>query len=141
MNTSTQTPPVTIRLGSYVAIIQVAVAFGVGIYLIYRDLTSGVSGTIESEAAAAQWIGTGTAVFIFILFGVVLAGATSLLRGKTWGRSPIVMMGALLLPVAWYMISEGMVAAGAATGISAVCALGLILHPRSTGWIADRYGR
>lgn len=141
MNSSAQTIPTTIRLGAGAALLQVAVAFSMALYLIYADLTSDVSDTIESEAAAAQWIGTGTAIFIFILFGVVLAGAINLLRGRNWGRSPIVMMGVLLLPVAWYMMSEGMVLAGIGTGILAVAALVFMLHPHSTEWIAANYGR
>lgn len=141
MNSSAQTVPTTIRLGAGAALLQVLVAFGTAFYLIYADLTSDVSDTIESDAAAAQWIGTGTAIFIFILFGVVLAGAVNLLRGGNWGRSPIVMMGVLLLPVAWYMMSEGMVLAGIGTGILAAAALVFMLHPRSTEWIAANYGR
>lgn len=131
----------TIRFGAGAALLQVLVAFGTAFYLIYADLTSDVSDTIESDAAAAQWIGSGTAIFIFILFGVVLAGAVNLLRGGNWGRSPIVMMGVLLLPVAWYMLSEGMVLAGIGTGILAAAALVFMLHPRSTEWIAANYGR
>lgn len=141
MNSSAQTVPTTIRLGAGAALLQVLVAFGMAFYLIYADLTSDVSDTIESDAAAAQWIGTGTAIFIFILFGVVLAGAVNLLRGGNWGRNPIVMMGVLLLPVAWYMMSEGMVLAGIGTGILAAAALVFMLHPRSTEWIAANYGR
>lgn len=141
MNSSDQAIPTTIRLGAGAAILQAAVAFVMAICFIYADITSDVSDTIESEAAAAQWIGTGTAIFIFILFGVVLAGAINLLRGGNWGRSPIVMMGALLLPVSWYMMSGGMVPAGIGTAVLAIAALVFMLHPRSTEWIAANYGR
>lgn len=141
VSTPKQAAPVTLKIGALVALLQSLVAFGVAIYLIVADFTSEATPTLESEAAAANWIGTGTAIFIFILFGTVLAGAISLLRGRHWGRSPIVMMGVLLLPVSWYMVSEGLIGAGIATALSAIAALVGLLHPRSTEWIAENYGR
>lgn len=121
--------------------LQSLVAFGIAIYLIIADFTSDAAPTLESEAASVNWIGTGTAIFIMILFGTVLAGAVSLLRGRHWGRSPIVMMSILLLPVSWYMLSEGLITAGIATLLSAIAALVGMLHPQSTAWIAANYGR
>lgn len=141
MTTPKQAAPGTLKTGALVALVQSVVAFGVAIYLIVADFTSEATPTLESEAAAADWIGTGTAIFIMILFGTVLAGSISLLRGRHWGRSPIVMIEVLLLPVAWYMLSEGLILAGIATVVSAVAALVFILHPRSTAWVAENYGR
>lgn len=140
VSTSTPTAPSTLRIGALVAVIQSLVAFGIGIYLIISDFTSDAAPTLESEAAAANWIGTGTAVFMFIIFGTVLAGALSLLRGKHWGRSPVVMIEVLLLPVAWYMLSEGLILPGVVVALSAVAGLVCVLHPRSTKWVAANYG-
>lgn len=139
MSRSTRTLPGTLKFGAIISLIQVAVAFSFAIYFIIKDLTSGVTESVESSAAAANWIGIGTALYIFLLFGTVCAGAVSLLLGRTWGRTPLVMMDALLIPVAVYMAMEGLWAPAVAVGLAAVLSLGGVLHPQSTAWVAENY--
>lgn len=139
MSRSTRTLPGTLKFGAIISLIQVAVAFSFAIYFIIKDLTSGVTESVESSTAAANWIGIGTALYIFLLFGTVCAGAVSLLLGRTWGRTPLVMMDALLIPVAVYMAMEGLWAPAVAVGLAAVLSLGGVLHPQSTAWVAENY--
>lgn len=130
------------RFGAIVAIVQALVAIVVGFYLIYKDLTDDGSGeTLVSEAAAADWIGTGTAIFIFIIFGTVAAGAFSLLQGKNWGRTPIIMLEIILIPISGYMVTEGLTAIGIAVLLSAILALVGLFHPQTSEWLSGQYER
>ena len=128
------------RFGAVVAIIQAVIAVIIGFYLIYKDLTNdGTAETLVSETAAANWVGTGTAIFIFIVFGAVGAGAVSLLQGKNWGRTPIVMLEVILIPISGYMITEGLLTAGIPVLISAILELIGLFHPQTSGWLASQY--
>lgn len=139
VSSSTRTVPGTLKFGAVISLIQVAAAAAVAIYLIVADLRGGAGASIESDAAAADWIGVGTAVFLLILFGTVGAGAVNLLSGRTWGRTPLVMMDVLLIPVAVYMGMEGLWAPALAVGLAAVLSLGGVMHPQSTAWVAENY--
>ncbi|GAB3941850.1 hypothetical protein GCM10028828_07450 [Corynebacterium tapiri] len=119
--------------------LQALIAFGFALALIVSDIRSNGTSSAVSDASAVNWIGTGTAVFIFIVFGVVFAGALSLLAGRGWGRTPLVMISLLLLPISFYMASESLPAAGIALGLSAVVCLVCVLHPRSTEHVASLY--
>ncbi|AWB81419.1 hypothetical protein C3B44_02825 [Corynebacterium yudongzhengii] len=140
MNASSRTVPVPLKFGAIIGLIQAGVAFAVAIYLTVMDLTNATTRNLESDAAAANWIGVGTAIFIFILFGTVAAGAISLLRGRGWGRTPLVMMNVLLVPVAVYMAMEGLWPLAVVVGLAALLGLGGVLHPQSSAYAAESYG-
>ena len=135
--------PTILRIGAFTTVLQSLVAFAAAFWLIYRDLqTLGEdSPSLESAAPAADWIGTGTAVFIFFVFGTTLVGGLSLLRGRHWGRGPIVLLEFLLVFVAFYMFSGGAILAGVITAISVVLVLVGMFHRSSVEWFATSYGQ
>ncbi len=134
--------PAVLKFGAGVTIVQAIVAFVIGVLFIMEDFrTMGEEDSLVSEAGAANWVGTGTAVFIFLIFGAAAAGAVSMLRGHTWGRGPIVLLQILLLFVAFYMFSGGQPAAGATVALSAVLILVGVLHPKTNEWYSSVYGR
>lgn len=133
--------PGVLKFGSLVSVLQGIVAILVGLFLVVEDFrTMGQEDSLVSESGATNWVGTGTAVFIFIVFGVAIAGTVNILRGNTWGRGPIVLLQILLLFVAFYMFSGGQAAAGAAVGLSALLILVGVLHPKSNDWFSTVYG-
>lgn len=133
--------PGVLKFGSLVSVLQGAVAIVIGIFLIVEDFrTMGQEDSLVSESGATNWVGTGTAVFIFIVFGAAIAGTVNILRGRTWGRGPIVLLQILLLFVAFYMFSGGQPAAGAAVGLSALLILVGVLHPKANEWFSTVYG-
>lgn len=125
-------------MAAYVVIAQAIVAFLTGIWLIVSDFTEGTD-DITSSAPAAGYVGTGTAIFIFIVFGAAAAAAVGLLKGKSWGRGAIVLLEALLLFVAFYMFSGGAYLAGALVAVTSIATLVGLFHPRSWQWFADKY--
>ena len=139
MSTSSRSLPAPLKFGALIGLVQAVIMFAVAVYFIVADIVGGAGASVESAAAAADWIGVGTAVFIFIVFGTVGAGAISLLSGHTWGRTPLAMMDLLLLPVAVYMGMEGLWLAAIAVGLLAILGLATVLHPRSSAWAEENY--
>lgn len=134
-------PPAPLRFAAIVALLQSVAAIVYGITLAVRDLQGEEDPTIVSDSANAQFIGLGTAVYIWIVFGIVAAGAIALLRGATWGRGLLVFMQILLFAVVFFMFKGGAILLGIVTGLSVLFILGGTLHPQSTAWMATRYGR
>ena len=81
-----------------------------------------------------------TALWFFFIFGAVLTGAVFLLRGKQWGRGPIVMLNLCLAGVAFYMFTSGAIALGLITAIFALGAPGCMFNPKAVDWAANAYG-
>lgn len=121
---------------------QTLIGIGFALWLAFSDFRqTGLSQDITSESTNASWIGLGTAIFMIIIFGFVLAGAISLLRGHRWGRGPIVLLEIILLPIAFQMFSGGTILLGTVTVVTAALALIGIFHPRSIEWFSENYGR
>lgn len=134
-------PPAPLRFSALVAIVQATVAIVFGAVLAVRDLVGKNDPSVVSDSVNAQYIGIGTAVFIWIVFGIVLAGAIALLRGATWGRGPMVYMQLLLIAIAFFMFQGGAIVLGIVTALSVVLILVGAFHPQATAWVATRYGR
>lgn len=133
-------PPSQIRWASLIAILQSLVGIGYAGILVYREIVGAEDPSLVSESANVSWVGYGTAIFFLIIFGTVLAGAVSLLRGRKWGRGPMAMFNIILLPISYYMFSEGLVLFGFVTVVSAILVLVMLFNPRSVEWAAARYG-
>lgn len=134
-------PPPVLKFGALITILQGIVAFVIGVLFIIEDFrTMGEEDSLLSETDATNWVGTGTAIFIFIVFGAAVVGAINMVRGRTWGRGPIVLLQILLLFVAFYMFSGGQPAAGAAVALSAILILVGVLHPKTNEWYSAVYG-
>ncbi|AKK10540.1 hypothetical protein [Corynebacterium uterequi] len=139
MTTSPRLVPAPLKAAAIAAIIQALCAFGYSIYLIGKDLTTSSSEAVVSDTAAAQWIGTGTAIFLLIAFGAMFAAAVAALRGRVWGRGLIILMQAILLGCAWYMVSASMWPLAIVTAASALVGIVGTLHPESMGYAAAQY--
>ncbi|QPK79708.1 hypothetical protein G7Y31_03110 [Corynebacterium lizhenjunii] len=138
---SAASAPAPVRLAAVIAIVQSLAVIGFGCFLIYRDITHASNDSMVYEGSAPARVGTGTAVFLFICFGFVIAGTFAMLKGKRWGRGAIVLMEFILAACSFQMMSAGAVALGVATLASALVALFLLMFvPASTQWAAAHYG-
>lgn len=135
---SAHVPPM-LRFGAVVVLIQCLAMFAYAASLIYAQFTGVDHSTLESDAAAANFVSLGTAIFILLIFGFVAFVAVSTLRGRPRGTGAIVLIEAILIGVAFYMFSGGAVALGIATLLSAVLALVGIFHPQSAQYNEARY--
>ena len=82
---------------------------------------------------------TGPPFSFLSFFGVVAFAGVNMLRGKRWGRGPVIMLQMLLLPIAYYIFSAGQWLWAIPVGVIALVGLGLSFHPRSLAWAAQTY--
>ncbi|ERJ43028.1 membrane protein [Corynebacterium pseudodiphtheriticum 090104] len=132
-------PPATIKFASLIAVVQSVIALIFAGVLIWREIINAENNSIASDAATANWIGAGTAGFIAIIFGTIVAAALSQYRGKRWGRGPIVLLQVILAASSFQMMSGGAVFFGIFILASAVIALLMIFHPQSNAWMELHY--
>lgn len=132
-------PPAQIRWAGIIAIVQSVIAIAFAAFLVFRDITDAEEYSLVSDTSNIGWVGTGTAIYIFIIFGTVLAGAISMLRGNKWGRGPIVLLEVLLLGVAYFMFTGGAWPFGVLTALSAVLALYFLFNRNSFEWSEAHY--
>lgn len=132
--------PQAVYIAAGIAILESFAAIGFGLFLAYRNLTGAENDSMVSTGAAAQWVGVGTAVFILICFGFVIAGALAMLRGARWGRGAVVLLQFILAASSFQMMAGGAVPLGIAVLASAVIALVLLMFvPASVQWAASHY--
>ena len=60
--------------------------------VVYNAFFSHDVGAVFSEQGRGPLLGYGTAVFFFVIFGVVAFAGVNMLRGKRWGRGPVIML-------------------------------------------------
>ena len=129
------TVPAPMKVAAIVAILEGVVAIAGGVYFAITQAQMGTDETlVESDTPAFAFVGVGTAIFVLLVFGPMLAGAVGILRGHTWGRSLIVFLNVLLLGISVYMFSGGATTLGVITLFAGLLALGCALHPASTSW-------
>lgn len=134
-------PPAPIRWASIIAILQSLVALGYGGFLAYRNVIGVEDPTVVTEGESnMEWVGIGTAVYLLIIFGTVIAAAISMLTGRRWGRGPVVFLQIILLPISFYMVQGGAYLFAAVTGISALLGLVMLFNSQATQWAAARHG-
>ncbi|MBL1076281.1 hypothetical protein JK358_17930 [Nocardia sp. 2] len=122
--------PGTVRAAGVLVALEGAIGVTVAIVLIVRGLTGADQHVVN---------GYGTAAWLVILAGAVLAAGVALYLGKRWGRAIAVLANLLLLPPAWYMFTSHQPVFGIPLGIAAVVALGLLFAPASSQWMAAGY--
>lgn len=128
-------PPATVKFASLIAIVQSTIALIFAGFLIWREIIDAENPSVASDAATANWIGAGTAGFIIIVFGTIVAAAVSQYRGKRWGRGPIVLLQVILAASSFQMMSGGAVFFGIFILASALIALMMVFHPQSNSWM------
>lgn len=132
--------PQPVLIGAGIAVVQAIAVIIFGIVLIIRDVTDAKNESMVSDAAASGWVGTGTAIFLFIVFGFVIFGAVAMIKGKRWGRGAIVLVQFILAASSFQMMSGGAIALGVLVLLSAAVTLWLLmLVPASTQWAASHY--
>lgn len=132
--------PQPVLIGAGIAVVQAIAVIIFGIVLIIRDVTGAKNESMVSDAAASGWVGTGTAIFLFIVFGFVIFGAVAMIKGKRWGRGAIVLVQFILAASSFQMMSGGAIALGVLVLLSAAVTLWLLmLVPASTQWAASHY--
>ncbi|CAB0553289.1 hypothetical protein CIP107546_00587 [Corynebacterium diphtheriae] len=133
-------PPTTIRNAGIIAIVQSAIGLGFAVFLVLRSITGAPEESIVYETdTAVTSVGVGTAIFFVIVFGTVIAGAIMMMRGKRWGRGPVIMLEILLLPIGFYMMSGHALLLAVVTCASAIATLVYLFSPRSLDWAARNY--
>ncbi|QNE90584.1 hypothetical protein H0194_08380 [Corynebacterium incognita] len=132
--------PQTIVIAAIIAIIQSLCAIGFGFFLVFQDITKGQAPDVLSDASSSQWVGTGTAVFIAVVFGFIIAASIALLKGARWGRGGIVLVQFILAASSFQMMSGGAIALGVAVLASALMVLYLLLiAPASVQWLRSTF--
>lgn len=132
--------PRTVVIAAIIAAVQSLAVIGFGCFLIYRDLIGAPQPSLVSDSPNANFVGTGTAVFIFIVFGFVMIGAWAMVKGHRWGRGAVVLVELILAISAFQMFSGGSPVLGALTLVTAAAAAYLLMFaPDSTRWFASTY--
>ncbi|TQF66085.1 hypothetical protein FK531_19680 [Rhodococcus spelaei] len=126
------TPPTTVRAAGALVALEGAVALVVAVVLVIRGLLG------HDQSAAS---GYGTAGWLVILGGAVLAAGVALFVGKRWGRAIAVVAQLLLLPFVWSLLTDShQPALGIAFGVVVVPALVLLFSAPTSRWMAQEYG-
>ncbi|MEJ6019097.1 hypothetical protein [Corynebacterium sp. H113] len=126
--------PRSVMAGAWIAVVESTLGIGYGIFLAVRDMMG-----FEDRDAVIS--GIGTALWFFIVFGAVLAGAIMLIRGHRWGRGPIIMLNLCLLGVAYYMFKSDAYTLAVPVVIAAIAALYAMFNSQALNWAANEYGR
>ncbi|MFM1789519.1 MAG: hypothetical protein RLZZ12_868 [Actinomycetota bacterium] len=114
------------KLAAAFASLESLFLLSLALYLLIRTITSDVE---ELDAVIAE--------IIFLIagaLGLFFAGR-GILRGKRYGRGPIVMANLIALGVAYYMIDGERISWGIALGVVAITTGGLAIAaiPRQIG--------
>lgn len=133
-------PPVQIRWAGLIAIVQSAIVLVFATIGVVRDIRGHEESDLVSDSATINWVGTGTAVFLWIVFGAAVFAAVWMMRGHQWGRGLIVFLQIIILGLAYFMFTAGVWWAGVLTAVSAIAALFLLFHRESLEWAESRHG-
>lgn len=120
------------RAAGWLVVLEGVVAMGFAVYSIIRAASG------EHDQSVTN--GYGFALWLFVLFGGVLAGGIALVRGVRWGRAVAVLAQLLLLPVVWSLLTDShQPVIGAVLGLVVVPTLVLLFSPPTTRWLAHEY--
>lgn len=133
-------PPAPIRWAGLIAIVQSAIVLAFAGLLVARDLMGAQEEDLVSDSANINWVGTGTAVFLGLIFGAAIFAAIWMMRGHQWGRGLIIYLEIIILGLSYFMFTAGQWPAGIATALSAVAALFFLFNRRSLEWAEARHG-
>lgn len=132
--------PQPVLVAAALAMIQSIAVICFGIFLIVRELTGAENGSMVSDSGSGSFVGLGTALFIFIVFGFVIIGAWAMVKGKRWGRGAIILVELILAASSFQMFSGGSPLLGAVTLLSAAVVIFLLMFVRaSTEWAAANF--
>ena len=133
-------PPAPIRWAGIIAIVQSLIVLAFAGLLVARDLMGAQEEDLVSDSANINWVGTGTAVFLGLIFGAAIFAAIWMMRGHQWGRGLIIYLEIIILGLSYFMFTAGQWMAGIATALSAVVALFFLFNRRSLEWAEATHG-
>ncbi|BDB61524.1 MULTISPECIES: hypothetical protein [Rhodococcus] len=120
------------RAAGWLVVLEGVVAMGFAVYSIIRAASG------EHDQSVTN--GYGFALWLFVLFGGVLAGGIALVRGVRWGRAVAVLAQLLLLPVVWSLLTDShQPIIGTVLALVVVPTLVLLFSPPTTRWLAHEY--
>ena len=132
--------PQSVLIGAGIATVQSIAVICFGIFLIVREAVGAENDSMVSDSGSGSFVGLGTAIFIFIVFGFVIAGSWAMVKGKRWGRGAVVLVELILGASAFQMYSGGSPVLGTITLLSAVAVLYLLMFRReSSEWAASNF--
>ena len=135
-----QGAPQPVLVAAALAVVQSIAVICFGIFLIVREVTGAENGSMVSDSGSGSFVGLGTALFIFIVFGFVIVGAWAMVKGKRWGRGAIILVELILAASSFQMFSGGSSLLGAVTLVSAAVVIFLLMFVRaSTEWAAANF--
>ncbi|HHU67728.1 MAG TPA: hypothetical protein GXZ33_07820 [Corynebacterium sp.] len=133
-------PPAPIRWAGIIAIVQSAIVLAFAALLVARDIMGAREADLISDSANINWVGTGTAVFLGLIFGAAIFAAVWMMRGHQWGRGLVIYLEIITLGLAYFMFTGGVALAGVITALSAVAALFFLFNRSSLEWAEARHG-
>ena len=133
-------PPAPIRWAGIIAIVQSAIVLAFAGLLVARDIMGAREADLISDSANINWVGTGTAVFLGLIFGAAIFAAVWMMRGHQWGRGLVIYLEIITLGLAYFMFTGGVALAGVITALSAVAALFFLFNRSSLEWAEARHG-
>jgi hypothetical protein len=86
-------------------------------------------------------MGVTTSVFFGLLGGVLILCAWYVAQGRTWARSPIVVVQVLGLGLAWGFLGGGTTWVSVVLAVLAVAVLVGLFHPASVAVLSDGHDR
>lgn len=123
----TSTAPRTVLGAGALIGLQALVALGFTVFMVFQAFggdTSFDTGTVLGEAA-----------YFAVLTAGIAACSAGLLLGKTWSRSPSIVLQVLLAGAAWYALGpSGRPDIGIPVGLGCLVTLVLLFHPATTAW-------
>ncbi|WP_390889797.1 hypothetical protein [Rhodococcus rhodochrous] len=132
LETPRSSVPSTVRAAGWLVVLEGVVAMGFAVYSIIRAASGDHDQSVTN--------GYGFALWLFVLFGGVLAGGIALVRGVRWGRAVAVLAQLLLLPVVWSLLTDShQPIIGTVLALVVVPTLVLLFSPPTTRWLAHEY--
>ncbi len=120
-----ETPPSPLVVAAGLAAVEGLLVLVYGVLL---------AADVHADRAA---MGITTSLFFVLLGGLMVLCAWYLLRGRTWGRSPIVVAQVMALGLAWNFLGGGTTWVSVVLAVVAVLVLVGLLHPASVEALAD----
>lgn len=118
--------PREVRAAGVIGLVPGLVLLVVGVVL----LVDALRGDTVLPGVYAQ-----VAVFVLLAAGVI-AAAGSLVLGRTWARSPVVVIALMMLGIGWYVTGpSGKAAFGVPVLIAAVAVLVLLFRGPARAWV------
>ncbi len=133
-------PPAPIRWAGIIAIVQSTIVLVFAVLLVARDIMGAREADLISDSANINWVGTGTAVFLGLIFGAAIFAAIWMMRGHQWGRGLVIYLEIITLGLSYFMFTGGLWPVGILTAASALAGLYFLFNRRSLEWAEARHG-